>query len=77
VISRLLACLALFAAFGMVPVQAAPVQREPVTAPTIAPEKKVEWTEADYKSARDRDDERQKTWDRKMKALTGSICTGC
>jgi hypothetical protein len=77
VISRLVCCLALFVALGMVPAQAAPAQREPAAAPTVAPEKKAEWSEADYKTARERDDERQKTWDRKMKALTGSICTGC
>jgi hypothetical protein len=75
--SRLVACLALFGALGMEPVQAAPVEREPLAASTVAPEKKGEWTDADYKSARERDDVRQKTWDRKMKALTGSICTGC
>ena len=36
-----------------------------------------EWTDADYKALRDRDEARHREWDRKMKALTGSICTGC
>jgi hypothetical protein len=43
-----------------------------------APAKETELTaEADYKAQRERDEARQRMWDRKMKALTGSICTGC
>ena len=42
-----------------------------------APAPKGEWTAADYKAVRDRDEARQRDWDRKMKAVAGSICSGC
>ena len=29
------------------------------------------------KAVREQEDARQRLWDRKVKALTGSICTGC
>jgi hypothetical protein len=74
---RLVACLTLLVALGCGSVQAAPVDQKPTGTTEVAPEKKSDWTAADYKASRDRDDERQKTWDRKMKALTGSICSGC
>jgi hypothetical protein len=41
------------------------------------PGKEKAWTEKDYKAVRDRDEARQELWDRKMKELTRSICTGC
>jgi hypothetical protein len=44
---------------------------------TTAPAPKGEWTASDYKAVRDRDEARQREWDRKMKAVAGSICTGC
>jgi hypothetical protein len=34
-------------------------------------------TDFDYQAVRDRDEARQKAWDRKMKQLTRSICTEC
>jgi hypothetical protein len=59
-------------------VQAAPPAEKPgPTTAAVAPERKGEWSEADFKASRERDEQRQKTWDRKMKALTGSVCTGC
>jgi hypothetical protein len=45
------------------------------TRPSAGPQ--PEWTEADSKALREREEARQRTWDRKMKELTGSICTGC
>ena len=60
---------------------AAPAQAGPV--PTKAPEAKSEpkvqreWTAADYKAVRDRDEARQRAWDQKMKDATRSICIGC
>jgi hypothetical protein len=45
-----------------------------------APEKKVgSIGEADAmaNAAQKRNDAQQKAWDQKMKALTGTICTGC
>jgi hypothetical protein len=34
-------------------------------------------TEALAAAAQQRNDARQKAWDQKMKALTGTVCTGC
>jgi hypothetical protein len=34
-------------------------------------------TEEMANAAQQRNDAQQKAWDRKMKALTGTICTGC
>ena len=59
-------------------VQAAPIAEKPGAATaTVVPDKKGDWSQADFKASRERDEQRQKTWDRKMKALTGSVCTGC
>lgn len=66
--------LSLVAAFASATATAAPTEKKPSE---IEASKTSEWTERDYKAARDRDDARQKLWDKKMKALTGSICTGC
>ena len=56
--------------------QAGPV---PTKAPDARSEPKVErdWTAADYKAVRDRDEARQRAWDQKMKDATRSICIGC
>jgi hypothetical protein len=78
---RFLSCLAVLAFLAAVPAQAAPGAQKPVAArgpeKQIQPGKDAEWTEADYKAVRERDEARQRLWDRKMKALTESICTGC
>jgi hypothetical protein len=74
-----LALLGPVLASATVSAQGAPA---PKTAPeaassTAAPAPKGEWTASDYKAVRDRDEARQRDWDRKMKAVAGSICTGC
>jgi hypothetical protein len=79
---RLVFCAAAFAVLALPAANAAQGGRraQDRTAPAAeanAPASAAEWTEADYKAVRDRDDARHRAWDRKMKALTGSICTGC
>jgi hypothetical protein len=51
----------------------------PTKTPESRSDTKVErdWTAADYKAVRDRDEARQRAWDRKMKDATRSICIGC
>jgi hypothetical protein len=77
---RHLVALSLLLAVGIAPALAAP---EPQSAVPRAFGKPVtqshtpEWTEADSKALRERQEARQRMWDRKMKELTGSICTGC
>jgi hypothetical protein len=73
---RLVAGLALVASLAVGAAQAAPAEQTPRQT-AVAPEKTGDWTEADYKAVRDRDEARQRAWDRKMKALTESICKGC
>jgi hypothetical protein len=90
---HLLSSLAVLVFLVSASAQAAPGAQEPArkaqavqAAPAVqkssekaeAPAKETELTaEADYKAQRERDEARQRMWDRKMKALTGSICTGC
>ncbi len=86
---RLLSALAVLVFLVSASAQAAPGAQEPArkahAAPAVqkssekaeASAKAAELTEADYKAQRERDEARQRMWDRKMKALTGSICTGC
>lgn len=68
--------MALLVWIGSAPAQAGPV---PTKAPDSRSEPKVErdWTAADYKAVRDRDEARQRAWDQKMKDATRSICIGC
>jgi hypothetical protein len=76
---RLVFCLALIASGPIAAAQAAPPSpTSPEAAATASePVKKGEWTAADYKAVRDRDEARQRAWDVKMKAVAGSICSGC
>lgn len=78
---RLFFCLPVLAALALAPAQAAPTAQKPAkkeaAEKAAAPAKDADWTEADYKAARERDEARERLWDRRMKALTGSICTGC
>ena len=76
-ILRVLACLAL--ALLVVPAQSAP-SGQPSAEQAAEKQSKPgtsERSDTDYKAARERDDARHRLWDRKMKALTGSVCTGC
>ena len=68
--------MALMASTVAASAQASPV---PTKAPDARSEPKVErdWTAADYKAVRDRDEARQRAWDQKMKDATRSICIGC
>jgi hypothetical protein len=68
--------MALMASMVAASAQASPV---PTKAPDGRSEPKVErdWTAADYKAVRDRDEARQRAWDQKMKDATRSICIGC
>jgi hypothetical protein len=76
---RLVLSLALAASAITVSAQAAPPQTPAPGPPQAAsaPAPKGEWSAADYKDVRDRDEARQRAWDAKMKAVAGSICTGC
>ena len=71
--------MGLAALAATVSAQAAPTAKAAPEAAsaTAAPAPKGEWTASDYKAVRDRDEARQRDWDRKMKAVAGSICTGC
>lgn len=78
-IGRLLSCLAMTAALAVAPAQSAPAavppahpKAEGTGRPDVSPSR-----EAEFKAVRERDVARQLQWDRKMKALSGSICTGC
>jgi len=89
ILHPLLSSLALLVFVASTSAQAAPGSQEPAqksqAIPGVqkhseragAPAKGSEFTEADYKALRDRDESRQRMWDKKMKALTRSICTGC
>jgi hypothetical protein len=79
---RLVFCVAAFTMLALPAADAAQGGRKaqdkkPPAAEASARASAAEWTEADYKALRDRDEARHRAWDRKMKALTGSICTGC
>jgi hypothetical protein len=76
---RLAFCLALIASAPIATAQAAsPAKTLPEAAPPASETaKKGDWTAADYKAVRDRDEARQRAWDQKMKAVAGSICSGC
>ncbi len=77
---RLLSCLTILAAFALTPAQSAPNgQTEGAKAPEtrIESNKKAEWIANDYKTARERDEARQLLWDKRMKAVTKDVCTGC
>jgi hypothetical protein len=69
--------LAAAAATGSAQGAPAPKPAPDAATSTAAPAPKGEWTASDYKAVRDRDEARQREWDRKMKAVAGSICTGC
>ena len=78
-ILRVLSSLAIAAGFCGTPALAAPgakpaleqTQGKQTTAPPS------ERSNGDLNVARQRDDARHREWDRKMKALAGSVCTGC
>jgi hypothetical protein len=55
---------------------AAAQERGRVAAPPALPEK-ADAISAAAEAAQHRHDAQQKAWDRKMKALTGTICTAC
>jgi hypothetical protein len=76
---RLVLCIALIASTPIASAHAAsPAKALPEAAPAASDTvKKGEWTAADYKAVRDRDEARQRAWDQKMKAVAGSICSGC
>jgi hypothetical protein len=76
---RLVLSIALAASAITASAQAAPPPTQAPAPPqaTSAPAPKGEWNAADYKNVRDRDEARQRAWDAKMKAVAGSICTGC
>lgn len=91
--SRLLYGLAVLALLAAAPAQAAPGAQSPAEkagAPAqdaanaqkspgkaTAPAKDTAWSEADYKAARERDEARYRLSEKRMRALTGSICNGC
>jgi hypothetical protein len=76
---RRILSIALLVSAATVSAQAASPPTETPGAPqaTGTPAPKGEWNAADYKNVRDRDEARQRDWDRRMKAVAGSICTGC
>jgi hypothetical protein len=74
---RLLFCLPVLMVLAVSPAEAAPAAQKKPPEKAAAPAKEADRTEPDYKAQRERDEARQRLWDRKMKALTGSICTGC
>jgi hypothetical protein len=72
-------CSALAAALAIVLSSTLATAQERKLGAVIPPpsaEKKVSETEAMANAAQQRSDA-QKAWDRKMKALTGTVCTGC
>ena len=73
---RLIIGLALMASILTASAQAGSVA---ANVPEKRSETKVErdWTASDYKAVRDRDEARQRAWDKKMKDATRSICIGC
>ena len=74
---RAVSGLALLAALTLTPAQSAPADRGEPKAGELAEAGRSLWTERDSEAVRKRDLARQELWDRKMKALTGSVCTGC
>lgn len=72
-------CLILLAALSWTPAQSAPGEQRKAeqTSPKDREPGKSEAMESGSKAARERDDARQRLWDRKMKALAGSVCSGC
>jgi hypothetical protein len=89
ILHRILSPLALLMFVASTSAQAAPSAQEPTqksqvvpsaqkrSEKTETPAKRAELTETDYNALREKDEARQRMWDRKMKALTRSICTGC
>jgi hypothetical protein len=71
-----LSALAGVLAFVLVPTVPAAQERGRVAAPPVLPEK-VDSISAAAAAAQHRHDAQQKAWDRKMKGLAGTICTGC
>jgi hypothetical protein len=71
-----LSALAGAVAVVLVATVAAAQERGRVAAPPVLP-KKVDSINAAAEAAQHRHDAQQKAWDRKMKALEGTICTGC
>ena len=78
-IVRLLSCLAVTAGLSLAPAQSAPATRSQALPGTETREPPVggDAAEAAVKTVRERDAARQRQWDKKMRALSGSICTGC
>lgn len=78
-IVRLLFCLAMTAGLSLAPAQAAPAAGSQGRPGAEAPERpdSGDAAEAAVKAVRERDAARQLQWDKKMRALSGSICTGC
>lgn len=76
---RVVSGLALLAALTLTPAQSAPAARSTADPDVVSPAEtgKSLSTERDAEAVRKRDQERQALWDRKMKALTESVCTGC
>lgn len=75
-IVRVLSCVPVLVCLAAAPAQAAPAAQKPAEK-AGAPAKEPEPSEAEYRARRERDEARQRLWDRKMKDLTGSVCTGC
>jgi hypothetical protein len=76
-LTTLLTSLVLVASFLLAPSAAAEQRASPSPA---SAEKKVfsaEEAKALGEAAQRRDEARQQVWDRKMKAMSKSICTGC
>jgi hypothetical protein len=68
------ACLAVAMLAGF----AGPAMAQPAAQRDAQGERsRTEWSESDAKAARERDEARQRTWDKKMRDLSKSICTGC
>jgi hypothetical protein len=75
-----LSSLALMVVVVAAPAHSAPAKKpaEPtVSEKGVKADANAGSAEVDSKAARERDEARQQAWDKKMKALTGSICTGC
>jgi hypothetical protein len=65
-------------ALVLIPTIAAGQDRPPRVATPPAPKAgSVVQTDVLAEAAQRRQDEQQKAWDRKMKAATGGVCTGC
>ena len=61
----------------LIPTMSAAQERDQRAAPRSVVTEKVSSINAAAEAAQHRHDAQQKAWDRKMKALTGTICTNC